>query len=105
MGFNMQKLMKQAQKMQADVARVQEELKDMIVEGSAGGGMVKVEANARQEVLSIHIDPEVVDPDDVELLEDLLLAALKDALTNAQERAAEEMQKVTGGLGLPGGMF
>ncbi|MGI5891905.1 MAG: YbaB/EbfC family nucleoid-associated protein [Bacillota bacterium] len=105
MGFNMQKLMKQAQKMQADVARVQEELKDIIVEGTSGGGMVKVEVTARQEIISIKIDPEVIDPEDPELLEDLLLAALKDALENSQQRAAEEMQKVTGGLGLPGGMF
>ncbi|MGI6361348.1 MAG: YbaB/EbfC family nucleoid-associated protein [Bacillota bacterium] len=105
MGFNMQKLMKQAQKMQADVAKVQEELKDIVVEGSAGGGMVLVEASAGQEILAITINPEVIDPDDPEMLEDLILAAVKDALENAQSRAAEEMQKVTGGLGLPGGMF
>lgn len=105
MGFNMQKLMKQAQKMQADMAKAQEGLKDMTVEGASGGGMVKVVANCRQEVLSLSIDPSVVDPEDVEMLEDLVLAAVKDALRLSQETAAEELQKLTGGMNLPPGMF
>ena len=106
-GANMQKLMKQAQKMQADMARVQEELKDMTVEGSAGGGMVTVTANGAQEILAIHVKPEAVDPDDVEMLEDLLLAASKEALRLSKELAAAEMQKVTGGMNMkmPGGLF
>lgn len=105
MGINMQKLMKQAQKMQSDMLRVQEELKDKTVEGASGGGMVTVIANGKQDVLSIKINPEVVDPDDVEMLEDLLLAAVKDAIRLSQEMAAAEVQKVTGGAGLPPGMF
>ena len=105
MGFNMQKLMKQAQKMQADVARVQDGLKEKLVEGQAGGGVVKVTANGAQEIVSISIDPEVIDPEDKEMLEDLVLAATREALTAAREVAAAEMGKVTGGMGLPGGMF
>jgi DNA-binding YbaB/EbfC family protein len=105
MGFNMQKLMKQAQKMQADVARVQEGLKEKQVEGVSGGGMVRVLANGAQEITSISIDPEVIDPEDKEMLEDLVLAAVREALNVSRELAAEEMGKVTGGMGLPGGMF
>jgi DNA-binding YbaB/EbfC family protein len=105
MGFNMQKLMKQAQKMQNEVARVQEELKEKQVEGVAGGGMVRVQANGAQEIISISIDPEVIDPEDKEMLEDLVLAAVREALSAAQELASREMGKVTGGMGLPGGMF
>ncbi len=105
MGFNMQKLMKQAQKMQADMARAQEELKDKTVEGVSGGGMVKAVVNCRQELLSLSIDPSVVDAEDVEMLEDLVMAAVKEALRLSQETAAEEMQKLTGGMNLPGGMF
>ena len=105
MGFNMQKLMKQAQKMQTDVARVQEELKDKQVEGQAGGGVVRVTANGAQEIVSIFIDPEVIDPADKEMLEDLVLAAVREALAAAREVAAQEMGRVTGGMGLPGGMF
>lgn len=105
MGFNMQKLMKQAQKMQNDMARTQEELKNLQVEGVSGGGMVKVVANGAQEVLSISIDPQIVDPEDVEMLEDLVLAAIKDALTASHEMASQEMAKVTGGMGGLPGMF
>ncbi|MCR4963123.1 MAG: YbaB/EbfC family nucleoid-associated protein [Firmicutes bacterium] len=104
MGFNMQKLMKQAQKMQNDMAKAQEELKTMEVEGVSGGGMVRVVANGSQEILSIAIDPQIVDPEDVEMLEDMVLAAIKDALNAAQTMAAEKMAKITGGMGggLPG---
>jgi DNA-binding YbaB/EbfC family protein len=107
MGFNMQKLMKQAQKMQADVARVQEQLKEKQVEGQSGGGMVLALANGAQEIISITIDPEVIDPEDKEMLEDLVLAAVREALAASRELAEQEMGKVTGGMGmgLPGGMF
>ena len=105
MGFNMQKLMKQAQKMQQDMAKIQEELRNTEVEGVSGGGMVKVVANGGSEILSIAIDPEIIDPDDAEMLEDLVLAAVKDALAAAAALSAEKMGSVTGGMGLPGGMF
>lgn len=105
MSFNMQKLMKQAQKMQTEMAKAQEALGDMIVEGDSGGGMVKAVCNCRQELLSISIDQSVVDPEDVEILEDLVLAAVKEALSASQAKAAEEMQKISGGMGLPPGMF
>jgi len=95
-------MMKQAQKMQNDIARVQEELKQMEVEGTSGGGMIKITANGAQEILSISINPEVVDADDVEMLEDLILAAIKEAVGTAQELAANEMSKVTGGINMPG---
>lgn len=79
MGFgNMQKLMKQAQKMQADMAKLQEDLVDMTVEAAAGGGMVQAVANGKQDILSIKINPEIVDPEDVEMLEDMVLAAVKE---------------------------
>ena len=102
MGFNMQKLMQQAQKMQANVARVQEGLKEMQVEGVSGGGMVRVLANGAQEIVGISIDPQVIDPDDAEMLEDLVLAAMREAQNAARELAAQEMGKVTGGMGMPG---
>jgi len=107
MGMNMQKMMKQVQKMQAELARVQEELGTKTVEGSAGGGVVTVIANGHQEIQQIKIDPDVIDPDDVEMLEDLILAAVNDALRKARELSAEEMQRVTGGLNIPGmpGLF
>ena len=105
MGFNMQKLMKQAQKMQADMAKAQEALAEMTVEGQSGGGMVKAVVNCRQEMVALTIDPSVVDPEDVELLEDMVLAAVKEALNLSQEKAAEEMQKISGGMNLPGGLF
>ncbi len=102
MGMNMQKMMKQVQKMQAELKRVQEELANKTVEGTAGGGVVTVIANGHQEIQQIKIDPDVIDPDDVEMLEDLILAAVNDALRKAQELSAAEMQRVTGGLNIPG---
>ena len=96
----MGKMMKQAQQLQARMLKLQEELAEKTVETSAGGGMVKVVANGRQQLVSIQIEKEVVDPDDVEMLQDLVLAAANDALTKAQEMAAEEMNKLTGGLNL-----
>lgn len=98
----MNKMMKMAQKMQTDMAKMQEELKEKTVEVTAGGGVITVVANGNQEIVEIKIEPEAVDPEDVEMLEDLVLAAVNEALRKAQEMAASEMQKVTGGLNIPG---
>ncbi|MDD2569015.1 MAG: YbaB/EbfC family nucleoid-associated protein [Clostridia bacterium] len=102
MGVNMQKLMKQAQKMQADMARMQDELKKAQVEGVAGGGMVKAVVTGANEIVSLEINPEVVDPEDVEMLQDLIVAAINDAMRNASEMANREMSKITGGMNIPG---
>jgi len=93
-------LVRQAQKLQSQMAKVQEEMASKTVEGSAGGGMVTVIANGKQEVMSIKIDPEVVDPKDIEMLQDLVVAAANDALKKAQEMVTSEMSKLTGGLNL-----
>ena len=98
---NMGNLMKQAQKFQAKIAKLQEELGDRTVEAASGGGMVTVVANGRQEIISVTIDPEVVDSDDVEMLQDLVLAAVNDALTRAKDMVSEEMGKLTQGMNLP----
>jgi len=98
---NMGNLMKQAQQFQSKMAKLQEELGERTVEASAGGGMISVTVNGRQEVLSVKIDPEVVDPDDVEMLQDLILAAVNDGLGKAKEMVNEEMGKLTKGLNLP----
>jgi len=98
---NMGNLMKQAQQFQTRMAKLQEELGQKTVGASAGGGMVTVVANGQQEILSITIDPEVVDPEDVEMLQDLVLAAVNDGLTKAKDMVNEEMGKLTGGLNLP----
>jgi DNA-binding YbaB/EbfC family protein len=95
-------MMKQAQKLQAKMLRLQEELADKTIETTAGGGMIKVVANGRQQILSIQIEKEVVDPDDVEMLQDLILAAVNDALVKSQEMVSGEMSKLTGGLKIPG---
>lgn len=102
MGINMQKMMKQVQKMQQDVARVQEELANRNVEGSAGGGVVKAVFTCAKEPVEFKIDPSAVDPEDVEMLEEMILAATKEALRAAEDIAQKEMSKVTGGVGLPG---
>ena len=95
-------MMKQAQQLQSKMMKLQEELADKTVESSSGGGMVKVTANGRQQILSIQVEKEVVDPDDVEMLQDLVLAAVNDALAKAQEMVSSEMSKLTGGLNIPG---
>jgi DNA-binding YbaB/EbfC family protein len=95
-------MMKQAQKLQSQMMKLQEELADKTVESSSGGGMVTVVANGRQQIVSIQIEDEVVDPDDVEMLQDLVLAAVNDALAKAQEMVSSEMGKLTGGLNIPG---
>jgi len=98
----MAKMMKQAQKLQSKMVKLQDEMAEKTVEVSAGGGMVKVVANGKQQVMSIQIEKEVVDPDDVEMLQDLILAAVNDALVKSQEMVSEEMGKLTGGLNIPG---
>lgn len=98
---NMGNLLKQAQQFQTKMAKLQEELAGRTVEASSGGGMVTVVANGKQEILSITIDPEVVDRDDTEMLQDLILAAVNDALTRAKSMVNEEMGKLTHGLNLP----
>ncbi len=95
-------MMKQAQKLQSKMLKMQEELAGRTVETSAGGGMITVVANGRQQIVSISIDKEVVDPDDVDMLQDLVLAAVNDALNKAQEMVAGEMSKLTGGMNIPG---
>lgn len=101
-GGNMQKMMKQVQKMQADMAKMQEELGSRTVESTAGGGVVKVVANGKQEIVSVEIKPEAVDPEDVEMLQDLILTAVNGALKQSQEMVSREMGKLTGGLNIPG---
>lgn len=100
--MNMQKLMKQAQQMQAGLAAKQEELASREVEVSVGGGKVSVKATCAGDVLSIKIDPAVVDPSDVEFLEDLVLKGVQEAISTGKEQAAAEMKKLTGGMGIPG---
>ena len=95
-------MMKQAQKLQAKMLKLQEELAEKTVETSSGGGMVKVVANGKQQVVSIEIEKEVVDPEDVEMLQDLITAAVNDALTKSQEMVSGEMEKLTGGMKIPG---
>jgi len=99
---NMGSLMKQAQKIQAEMARVQEELSRKTVEASSGGGMVTVVANGKQEIISVKIEPDVVTSGDIEMIQDLVLAAVNEALKKSQEMIAEEMRKITGGLNIPG---
>jgi DNA-binding YbaB/EbfC family protein len=97
-------IMRQAKVLQEKMAKIQEELGEKVVESSVGGGMVVAQANGRQELLSIALEPEVVDPDDIEMLQDLIVAAVNDVLRRSQEMAAEEMGKLTGGMKLPGGL-
>ncbi len=102
---DIRKIMKQAQQMQEQMQRMQEELAAQEIEGSAGGGMVAVRMNGRHEVVKVKIERQVVDPEDVEMLEDLIAAACNDACSKVDEKMKEEMGKLTGGLGLPPGMF
>mgnify|MGYP001601797474 FL=1 len=95
-------MMKEAQKLQARMLKMQEELAEKTVESAVGGGMIKVVANRRNQVVSIRIEKEVVNPEDVEMLQDLILAAVNDALTKSQEMVATQMGKLTGGLNIPG---
>ena len=102
-GFSgMGDLVRQAQRMQHKMAEVQRDLKERVVEGTAGGGMVSIKVNGQQEVVAVTIDPEVIDPDDKSMLEDLVLAAARQAVKQSKDLAQEQMSKVTGGMGLPG---
>jgi len=94
--------MQQAQKLQSQLAKAQEELSNLTVEASSGGGAVKVTMNGQQKIQSIKISPEAINPDDVELLEDLVLTAVSEAITKSQEAAAKHLGGLTGGLKIPG---
>lgn len=98
----MEDLLRQAQQMQNKMANLQEELAQKSVEGSSGGGMVRVVANGRQEILSVSLEKSVIDPNDAEMLQDLITAAVNDALRNARSLAEREMAAITGGLKIPG---
>ena len=104
-GMNMQQMMKQARKMQEQLAAAQENLKSQTVDASAGGGMVKVTATGDMRITGVTIDPEAVDPEDVEMLQDMVLAAVNDALEQAEQMASKQMSAVTGGLNIPGMPF
>ena len=100
--MDMKKMMKQAQRMQAELAKAQDEIKDREFEATAGGGMVKVVATGDMAVKSIAIDPEAVDPEDVEMLEDLVLAAVNEALRGVSDISAQRLNAATGGMSIPG---
>ncbi|MBP1153451.1 MULTISPECIES: YbaB/EbfC family nucleoid-associated protein [unclassified Paenibacillus] len=99
---NMNQMMKQVKKMQEQMLKAQEDLANKTFEGTAGGGVVSVTVNGQKKVTSVVIKPEAVDPDDVEMLQDLVLTAINDAMTKAEETAGKEMSKLTGGLNIPG---
>ena len=101
-GANMQQLARQAQKLQQQMAKAQEELDAREFEATSGGGMVTAKVNGKRELLALTIKPEAVDPDDVEMLEDMVLAAVNEALRTAADTAEREMGKLTGGMGMPG---
>ena len=103
-GLNVGKMMKQAQDMQRKIGELQEELKERVVEASSGGGMVTAMANGNSELVSIRTDREVIDPDDSEVLEDMVTSAVNDVLKKAKELNEAEMQKITGNIGM-GGLF
>ena len=100
-GGNMNSMIRQAQKMQQDMMKAQEELESKTYEAQAGGGVVSATVSGKKELLSVAIDPEAVDPDDVEMLQDLIVAAVNEALRKAADDAASQMSKLTGGLNLP----
>ena len=104
-GGNMNNIMKQAQKMQRDMEKMQSELEDKEVEATAGGGAIKVVVTGKKQIKEIIISPDVVDPDDVEMLQDLVMAAVNEALRMAEDMVNGEMSKITGGMGGLGGMF
>ena len=104
-GMNMQQLMKQAQKMQQQLAEAQENLEQVTVDASAGGGMVKVTVNGQMMLESITIDPEALDPEDVEVLQDMIIAAVNEGVRGVAEIANKQMGAITGGMGIPGMPF
>jgi len=95
-------MLKQAQQLQSKIFKLQEEMADKTVEASVGGGMVKVTANGKQQLVSVHIEPEVVNPEDVQMLQDLIVSGANEALKKAQDMVSEEMNKLTGGFNIPG---
>lgn len=101
MGGNMNSMLRQAQKMQQDMLKAQEELESKSYEASAGGGVVTAVVSGRKELTQVTIDPEAVDPDDVDMLQDLIVAAVNEAMRKASDDAASQMSKLTGGLNLP----
>ncbi len=101
MGGNMNQMIKQAQKMQEQLAKMQEDMENQTIEASSGGGVVTVVVNGKKELQSVKINPEAVDPDDVEMLEDLICAAVNEAMRKADEKSNAEMSKITGGMNLP----
>ena len=105
MGGNMNQLMKQAQKMQKQMEETTKALEESTYEATAGGGIVKVVVSGKKEVVSVHLEEEVVDPDDVEMLEDMIMAATNEALRQIEEYSQQSMSKITGGMGGLGGGF
>ena len=103
-GMNQMQMMKQAQKMQQEMLRMQEEMESKTYSAAAGGGMVKAEINGKNELVSLQINPEAVDPDDVEMLQDMVMAAVNEAMRAAETDKANQMSRMTGGLNL-GGLF
>ncbi len=95
-------MLKQAQRIQAELAKIQEEMAQKTIEASSGGGMVSVVVNGKQEVISIKIEREVVNPEDIDMLQDLVLAAVNEGIRKSQEMVTEEMKRLTGGLSIPG---
>ncbi len=95
-------MLKQAQQLQSKIFKLQEEMADKTVEASVGGGMVKVTANGKQQLVSVHIEPEVVNSEDVQMLQDLIVSGANEALKKAQDMVSEEMNKLTGGFNIPG---
>ncbi len=104
-GMNMNNLMKQAQKMQKQMEQMQTELENKEYDVTSGGGAVKVVITGKKQIKSIEISPDVVDPDDVEMLQDLVMTAVNEAIRQAEEAANSEIGKITGGMGMPGGLF
>ncbi len=101
-GMNMNSLMKQAQKMQESMAKAQEELEKKELEVTAGGGAIKIKINGKKEIQDIELSPDVVDPDDIEMLQDLIISAVNEAIRQVEEMSNNEMGKLTGGMGMPG---
>lgn len=104
-GMNMQEMMKQARKMQEQLAQAQESMKDVTIDASAGGGMVKATVNGDLELVSIQIDPDALDPEDVDLLQDMIVAAVNEAIRGVSEVASKRMSSITGGINIPGMPF
>ncbi len=102
MGGNMNNMMKQAQKMQQEMLKMQQELEEKVIEASAGGGAVNVKVSGKKQIVEINLSPDVVDPDDIEMLQDLIMVAVNDALNKIDEEAAGKMGKLTGGMSIPG---